>query len=190
MADKTLDDAFLILIDNWPGRAVSMQTLPTDGFTGATHHNVASAIYPVGTKIEVINDGASGLPGPSTFIYLKVESTGAPTSAAKQVWVIDTNAALYTVTNDKDGELSVPALPSAVGLSLMTDSYYGWVWCGGVCPVQYVSGLGGNYATTSAVALGSMVIASELSADAIGFGIAIGDATDLMAAYTLSSDAA
>ena len=187
MADGTLDSNYLVLIDNWPGSPSPNLSVPTDGFA-VPAAGVATAAYKVGTKIQVYNE-TLGIPGFSTFIYLQYEGTGAPTLAARQVVTPDTNASLYIVTNDPDSCLSIAALPSAVALSVMTDAYFGWFWCGGVCPEDFVTDLGGNYLTAgSAVALGSAIIAADCSADSIGYGIAAGAATDLIAGYTLSTD--
>lgn len=192
MADKTLNSDHLVLIDNWPGAPAHNLSVPTDGFTGAAHHNVSTAAYKLGTKIQVYNAGTAGIPGFATFIYLLTELTSAPTAAAGQVFVVDANTSLYTVTNDPEGELSIPALPSAVCLSVVTDAKYAWFWCGGVCPVDFVAALDGatKFKTNSSVALGSVIIASDLTADEIGFAISAGGATDLPAGYVLASDAA
>jgi hypothetical protein len=59
----------------------------------------------------------------------------------------------YIVTDDASEALL--SGPIAVALSAMTTGYYGWFWCGGVCPVDSVSGLGGSYVTDGTVAAGS-----------------------------------
>lgn len=188
MADGTLDVDYLVLIDNWPGSPSPNLSVPSDGFTGSSHHNVATAIYKLGTKIQVYNTGVTaGRAGFSTFIYLQFVL--GQTHAALQVVTPDTNAALYVVTNDPDSCLSIAALPSAISLSAMTTAYHGWFWCGGVCPEEFVAALTGNVLTAgSAVALGSAIIAADCSADSIGYGIAAGAATDLIAGYTLKTD--
>lgn len=188
MADGTLDSNFLVLIDRWPGAPSHNLSIPSDGFTGSTH-NVATAAYDIGTKIQVYNETA-GIAGFSTFIYLQyISATEAPpTAAAKQVCTPDANTSLYKVTNDPDQALAIPSLPSAVMLSVMTLTRFGWFYCGGVVPEDYVSDLGGNFACVNTIALGSTIIASNLTADAIGYAIAASAATDLIAGYTLSSD--
>lgn len=189
MADGTLSTDYLVLKDNWPGAPAHNLSVPTDGFTGATHHNVVAAAYKVGTKIQVYNVGTTlGIAGFATFIYLKFLTDGTPAPLVKQVCVLDLATSATTVTNDPTNALSIPALPSCVLLSAMTDAYFGWFWCGGVCPEEFVPTLTGPMATAGSVALGSTIIASDLAADAIGYAIAAGNATDLVAGYTLSTD--
>jgi len=190
MADGTLSTDYLVLIDNWPGAPAHNLSVPTDGFTGATTHNVAAAAYDLGTKIQVYNTGVTaGIAGFSTFIYLNIVVETTPVTAANQVVTPDTNASLYIVTNDPESCLAIPSLPSAVCLTAtMNTGYYGWFWCGGVCPEEFATTLTGNILCVNTIALGSVVIASDLAVDSIGYAIATGAATDLIAAYTLSTD--
>jgi hypothetical protein len=168
MADSTLDSQLFHLIDLWPGAPIPTHGIPHNGFDDADHHNVATPVYPIGTKIQVYNESA-GLPGYSTFIYLKVGTQNASVAiAAKSVVVQDSATIWYEVTNDPDDCINIGG-PVAVAISAMTNAYYGWFWCGGVCPEEYISGLGGNYATTNAVVAGP-IVGSDLSADAVGFG--------------------
>lgn len=174
MADSTIDSEYLILIDRWPGVAIHCprhHPLPVGGFAGATHHNVETAAYPVGFKLCVYNHSASaGVDGFATFIYLQIEQTGSPTSAAKQVCTVHTAGNWSLVDNDSDDVLQVTGSGLvAVLLSLMTDAYYGWFWCGGVCPEEYVSGLGGTYETDNTVAIGPIEADDLAETDAIGF---------------------
>ena len=194
MADKTLNSDYLVLSDTWPGSPAPNLAVPSDGFTGTSHHNVTTAAYKLGTKIQVYNEGTAGIPGFATFIYLQFETNTepGPTPAATQVCTAGTNASLFVVTNDPDQCLSIAALPSAVMLSVMTTAKFGWFWCGGVCPVDFVSDLDGAmaFATNSSVALGSTIIASNLAADAIGYAISSATTTTLVAGSTLGADAA
>ena len=189
MANKTLDSNYLLLLDNWPGSPAPNLAVPSDGFTGTSHHNVTTAVYKLGTKIQVYNE-TLGIPGFSTFIYLQFETNTevGPAVLAKQVCTAGTNASLFVVTNDKDQCLSTPALPSAVMISVMTTAKFGWFWCGGVVPEDFVSALGGDFATNSSVASGSSIIAADLSADYIGYAINSATTTTLVAGTALHQD--
>jgi len=185
MADGTLDSAYLVLKDNWPGAPAHNLSTPTDGFTGATHHNVATAAYTLGTKIQVYNTGTTGPEGFATFIYLQIVGTVA---AAREVCALDVKTSMTIVTNVKAGDLIGTGLPTCVSISAMTTAYYGWFWCGGVAAEEFVADLDGDIATDSGVALGSGVVAADLTGTGIGYSIAIGDATDLIAAFALKTD--
>ena len=187
--DKSIDSNLIVLYDRWPGVATPNQDVPLGGFTGATHHNVATAAYPVGTKIQVYNTGVTaGIAGFATFIYLQIDITGTPTVAVKQVVVPDSATTWYTVTNDPDANINIPGGLAAIALGAMaSDAYYGWFWCGGVCPEEFVSTLGGNYAGDGGAPAGAF-IAKNLSADAIGFGVPAA-ATDVPMGYSLLADA-
>lgn len=188
MADKTLDSELFTLKDNWPGAVDLRRGLPDDDILGAAHHNVAAAAFPVGTKIGFYNTGVTaGKPGWATFVYLKASIPGAPAAAAKQIVVQGSATLWYVVTNDPDAGLLLATGLGAVMISAMTDAYYGWFWCDGVCPEEQVAGLGGNFATDSSVAIGAMSTV-DLTADAIGLGVA----TTLkgIIGYSLSLDAA
>lgn len=162
MADGTIDSELFYLLDQWPGVPWQGGDLPTGGFTGSSHHNVTTAAYPLGMKIQVLNTSTTGADGLSTFIYLRnteIQATTAPVRA--RTWVsCDTTSNWYDVTNKKTGELADLGQPAAVGLSTMstTTGAYGWFWCGGVCPEAQVTDLGGNYVTDSTVAAGPNVL--------------------------------
>ena len=180
MADKTIDSEKFVVRDNWPGvaRRVSPDNLPNGSIISAVHHNVETAVFPIGDKIVVRNRSAvAGADGDSTFIYLKGLAVTAanPTCAAKQVVVPALVAVPYQVTNDPDNALQkTGCLLAAFLLSIMSfdnsTTSYGWFWCGGVAPEAMVSDMGGNYETTNAVVIGP-IIASDLGVtDAIGLG--------------------
>ena len=176
MAAGVIDTELLILYDNWPGAPMPVHDIPTGGFLGSTHHNVATAIYPVGTKIQVFNTGAVGQPGPAVFVYLKYEATGAPTAAAKQVVVPDSATLWYVVTNDPDGTVALPTAQAAFMLSVMTDAYYGWFWCGGVAPLDTTfwggsaSPLVGNVVTADSLIAGHFTVEDSEGTDEISIG--------------------
>lgn len=167
MADSTLDSELLQLKDNWPGVAdpgLSICKNPID----SAEHNVAIPAYPVGTKAQLRADGSVGKAGTCTLIYLPVGTQNAAALiAAKTFCVLDDAAGTLAVTNDPDSCVNIGGSPLCVALSAMTDGRYGWFWCAGVAPEQWVSGMGGNYLTDSTVVAG-LVSAGDLTADAIG----------------------
>jgi len=173
MADATLDSELFVLIDNVPGSISRTGETPKDGFTGADHHNVAAAAFPVGTKYQVYNTGVSaGKAGYSTFTYLQVGTQNAgAVIAAKSICAQLSATVWYNVTNDPDTTVGLTNGFCAVALGAMTNDYYGWFWTGGVCPEEFVSGLGGTYPTDDSVVAVSPMALVDLAADAIGFGI-------------------
>jgi hypothetical protein len=168
MANSTIDDAKIVLLDRWPGVPVHQAAEPPDGFTGSGHHNVAAAIYPVGTKIQVYDETNKGY---ATFIYLQFVKGTAAALAAKDPVAMDTSeqaTAATTTTYYKVGQDGGEVLldgPIAVALSTLTTAYYGWFWCGGVCPVSFVSDLGGNYVTDGTLTAGNPFGCADSTAD-------------------------
>ena len=202
MADeKIANDQHVILIDNFPGAALTAMKMPEDGFTGTTHHNVATVVYPVGTKIQVYCPGSavvgtkSGAAGYATFIYLKLEAVDSTNTcgAAKQIVGIHTDAVPYDVTNEAATAVGAGKTPIAVTISAMTENYYGWFWCGGVCPVDYVDALDGAYCTDNSVAIGPMTWGALASPSStvgeFGFSLPAAD-TAAIIGYTLKADEA
>jgi len=181
MADASIDSLSLVLFDNWPDGPAMLESLPTDGFLGATHHNVTTAIYDAGTKCfyyNAGNGGTTGVAGWSTFIYLKGKAIAEanPACAVKQGVVGSLATDVYQVTNDPDQCLlctgaSIGAyLLSTMKFSL-TATKYGWFWCAGVVPEIAVTGLGGAYPTDDSVIAGGPIQWNDLAdTDAIGIG--------------------
>ena len=199
MADSTIDSELIVLIDNWPGvaRRVSPDNLPNGDIISALHHNVETAVFPIGDKIVVRNRSAvAGDDGDSTFIYLKglAITEANPACAAKQLCVPDLAGTPYQVTNDSDQCLDVSGCPLvAVLLSVMTFTHavtrYGWFWCGGVAPEAMVAAMGGNYETTNAVVVGPIVAQDLADTDVIGFDLVAGD-TEAVIGFAYADDAA
>lgn len=160
MADSTLDSELFVLEDHWPGvgRQTTFGQIPKGGFTGNTHHNVATPAYPVGEKLCVENMNQTGTvvgkAGFSTFIYLQVGTQDATTIIAKHICVLDSATLWYQLTNDPDSCIAVSSSLMAIAISPITNAFWGWFWCGGVCPESHVAGLGGNYITNDLVAAG------------------------------------
>ncbi len=173
MADSTLDSQLFVLFDNWPGVAknISRGEIPGGSFTAAAHHQVAAAKYDIGQKLCVYNTDDAGIEGYATFIYLQVGTqNSAEPIAAKSMVVPGSATKWYQVTNNPDADIIVIASSlGAYALSAMTDAYFGWFWCGGVCPESHVSGLGGTYETATGTIAG-MISSSNLDADYLGIG--------------------
>jgi len=170
MADTTIAGNKIILLDRFPGTPLQNVSVPEDGFTGTAHHNVATAAYPVGTKIQVYCDGGTvtgtttSNAGYAVFVYAKLETQdGTNILAAKHICVLEKDAEPYDLCNDSASDIGATLGPVAVGLSAMTNDYYGWFWCGGVCPVEYVAALGGTYKGTATLAIGPMSWADAAS---------------------------
>lgn len=179
MADSTIDSELIILRNNWGVAPSTDRFEPTDGFAegNAVHHNSATAEFSLGTVAQVYNKGTAGKAGPAQFIYLLVGTqNSANVLAAKDVVVQGSATVPFTVTNDPDSAvIKLPTGLAAICLSAMTNAYYGWFWCGGSCPEDFVSGLAGDYLTDDDVVIGAFC-AHDLDADAIGFGPSL-DAT-------------
>jgi len=173
MADSTLDSELFWLFDKWPGVPRIMDP-PTDGFTGSEHNNVAVPVFMVGEKRQVYNHAPSvgaGIDGSSTFIYLQVGTQNAMQDmVVKNVCVPGSATLWYQVSDNPDASIvQIGGAPCAIAIADMTDAYYGWFWCGGVCPEEYVSGLGGTYRTDGNLVAGPFCL-HDLEADFIGFG--------------------
>jgi len=194
MADSTLDSELFVLYDNWPGtaRVLGSGQVPNSSFTSTVSHNVATAKYSPGEKVSVWNQNAdAGQEGMSTFIYLQVLTQNADVAiAAKTVCVPGSATKYYQVGNNPDADvvLATGAGLIAVAISAITNAYWGWFWCGGICPEGHVSGLGGNYLTQGAVAAGAIIV-SDLAADALGFGPCAADTSEVVG-FALADDAA
>ena len=193
MADGVLDSLLFYLLDGWPGVVDPNMGMPIDGFTGALHHNVVAAQYPVGTKIAVYNTGTkpgiTSEPGWATFIYLKVGTQDTTAIAAKTIVVQDSATNWYEVTNDPDDCVNVETGAAAIALSAITDAYYGWFWCAGVCPEEFVSDLGGTYLTVDGCAAGP--ITADARTGVIGLGLPVDTDTALVEpifGYALAAD--
>ena len=189
MADSTIDSELIVLRGGRFGTSFD-NSIPLGGFTGSTHHNVANPMYDIGQVKRVYNDGTYGQPGYSEFVYLYFASTSGtdPTPAAKQVCVPDSATVWYQFTNAPDGcVFEDGALLAVLSISAMTDTYYGWFWCGGICPEQYVAALGGNYATDGAVVEGP-ITQVNLTANAMGFSLCNAN-TEAKIGYALAADA-
>jgi len=150
------------LYDNFPGVAKAEEK-PVDGFTGSYHHNQAYERYRAGEKICVYDDISKGW---ATFVYLKLVdqlATSYVLAAGNLVGVYTTTPLYYEVSNDQSG---VYMNQGAVALSAMTTTYWGWFWCGGVCPQSHVTALAtATIPTDGNIAAGSSAILGDSGAN-------------------------
>ncbi|HUX01726.1 MAG TPA: hypothetical protein VMY35_12185 [Phycisphaerae bacterium] len=181
MADVTVDSEGIYLCDLLPGYPDPRLSPPRGGFTGADHHNVVAAAYGLGTKIQVRNHAsAAGVEGYSTFVYGKLEHQDTTNILAPRHFLAHhTDCVPYDFTNDAGTDLGAGLSPLVVGLSAMTVDFFGWFWCGGVCPEEWVSALGGVYygATAGAIGacMGADLTAPGLVPGEIGYQTRAGD---------------
>ena len=169
MADSTLDSELFVLFDFWPGVARHVTELPA-AFTTA----VATAVFGPGEKICIWNNGATaGVSGYATFIYLEIGTQATDNLIAAKDFLVPGSATNpFEVTNDPDTNviLATGSPFAAVALAAMADDYFGWCWCGGVCPEAHVTGLAGNYVTDNSVAIGPMSI-TDCAGNFMGLGV-------------------
>lgn len=178
-----LTHAQFYLIDNWPGEVTNGPN-PSDWSTYS-----ATEDYPLGTKRAIYDDTNNGW---ATLIYLKY-TTGAGTVALATVGspcAIDTTAMATGgqwchVTNDgSDAQLVGPI---AIALGTLTNAYYGWFWCGGVCPVDTIATLDDQlFPSDGSGAIGSMVLAD--SASICKFHLATATDIGTVSAYAMADD--
>jgi len=168
--DSTVAVESVVLLDTWPaGPTKSFDGgVPLDGFTGADHHNVASAAFQVGMKAQVYNPGTTnpGVAGYSTFIYLQTkDAVTAALELCQPASTTDIHAVSSTLASAIIANDISPLM--AVSLSAMTDEYFGWFWCAGVAPVDFVAALGtvGDIATDGAVIIGLCTLGAGVSGD-------------------------
>ena len=173
MTDSTIDGKMLTFYDGWPDSQV-LHAIPYDGFNGSSHHNVATAAYPPGTKVTVYNDNAlsKGRAGWVTFIYLQLGTANATTAlAARSIVSPEAYAALtadvngmYVVSNDCDAPVAEATGQQQVAIAIgaMTNRYFGWFQCGGVPAADMVTSgttyvLDSTFKTVGTVAAGQFM---------------------------------
>ena len=193
MADSTIDSELFILYDRLPGEPDASLAVPYGGFTGATHHNVAAAAYPIGTKIEVYN--TTGVTGWTRFVYGQLEEVdGTNALKVKMFCALDaTDLSPYAFTNEVATQIGESVSPIVAGISTMTENYFGWFWCGGVCPEEYVATMCDNFYTTGDVAIGPITTGNLATPGTTAgeIGLELPNAvTDLIIGWSFSLDVA
>jgi hypothetical protein len=172
-ATSTIDSELIFLMNKW-GAAPDpnhQNTIPQgDGtWSGANSQNVIAPAYPVGTVIQCYNDGDSaGQSGYYEMIYLRAEEA---ILGAKSICVPAATDDHYSVTDDISSALDATNAQIGVAIAAMTAQYYGWFWCGGVCPEAIESDMGGNYNADGSLAIGPMHALDAGDASLIGFTV-------------------
>jgi len=159
---STIDDAKFYLIDQFPGSfGDNLIPSPSDWTAYSTTED-----FPLGTKRRIYDATNKGF---AILTFLKVTGGtegNANGSAVKSICGLKTSTAAagtagwqHTITPD-GGEALLNG-PIAIQLGTISaanftanTSYYGWFWTGGVCPVDTIAGLDGNYATDENVTAG------------------------------------
>ena len=176
-----MDDGKFYLIDNWPG-VVTNGANPAD-WTVYT----AACNFPLGTK-RAIYDATNH--GWATLIYLMFETAGAIAACTVKSPVAPDNpdaiaaGTWYIVTND--GTDSFKNGPIAIALGSVTDEYYGWFWCGGVCPVATIPGLDGVYPSDDSCNTGNAIMLQDSCV--LDFALYDANTVGLISAFALASD--
>lgn len=176
-----MDDGKFYLIDNWPG-VVTIGPNPSD-WTAYS----ATEDFPLGTKRAIYDDTNNGW---ATLIYLQYEKAGeiAACTVKSPVAPDNTDAiaagSYYIVTND--GTDSFKNGPIAIALGTVTDEYYGWFWCGGLCPVDTIPGLAGSYASDDSCATGCAIMLQDSCV--LDFCLYTANTTGLISAFALADD--
>jgi hypothetical protein len=176
-----IDDGKFYLIDNFPG--VPTNGANPDDWTAYT----AAAAFNVGEKRAIYSTTNNGW---SILIYLQFQKGTAAVAAVKGLCglctaSVATAGAWGNVSNTTDESMSTG--PICVALGTTVDAYYGWFWCGGVCPVDLVSGLDGIYPSDGSVAAGAgmkLVAASSLNT----FEVITGSELTMISAFALAAD--
>ena len=166
-----IDDGKFYLIDNFPGEPTH-GPMPSSWTTPSTTED-----FPVGTKRMIYDDTNNGW---ATMIFLRFQKGTAAVAAVKSpcslcVADVASAGAWGNVTNTTDECMTTG--PIAIALATMTDAYYAWFWCGGVCPVDTVSGLDGIYPSDGSVAACrgmKLVAASSLNTFELWTGSEVG----------------
>lgn len=171
MADQTITIQGVILQDNWPGTARTPPMPVTNMTCAAVGHNIIYPMWRLGTKWQLYCTGDTATLGVgynvgwSTFVYLQGAADIASAVAAVRFTncVVDGTIAeddsavkMYVVVGDSDLTTHETMGLIAVSLSTVTNSYYGWYWCGGVAPLEYVDA----GAKTDTLATDDSVVAS------------------------------
>lgn len=185
-----IDDCDFILMDNFPG-PVTQGANPSSW----TAYTATKGNWQLGTKRAIYDDTNKGW---ATLMYAKIDggTEGASNgSVVKRVLGLDTASAAagksYTVTPDSSEML----LNGPIGIQLGTITsteftagvMYGWIWVGGVCPVDTISGLDGLHNSDSNVVAGKGMDLVDNSN--VGYFGLVGAAdVGLVSAFALASD--
>jgi len=201
MSANNLDSTEILMLDNFPGipnvNAAGPYNLGNVAAGGDQNWYVSGSRPPhvLGTKFMGYQEGGTGIvAGSYTLIYLKTGTELSGTSIAVKrlcAMTLGPGAAsssdlLYTVTNDPTTPIGLLSGQCAVAMSAMTSGgYYGWFWCGGVCPESICVGMAGAYETDANCVKGAMVAVSDTE---INFGTHPANSAVVPVAICLAAD--
>lgn len=178
-----IDDGKFQLVDNFPG-------IPKDfGEPDNWGEFLEEPKWSVGAKIQKYQDTNNGF---SVFVYLQYHKGAVPLVAIKGICGLHTASVLAAgghgkVSNDFS-EIEEQG-PICVALGTGIDEYYGWFWCGGVCPVDTVPGLDGIFPSDGTVTAGFNGLKLVNNASATQFRIATASTvSSLTAAMSFAVD--
>lgn len=178
-----IDDGKFHLVDNFPG--IPKDFPEPDDWTEYT----ALAQWNVGDKIQKYQPTNNGW---ATFVYLQFQKGAVAVATVKSICGLHTASVLAAggwgqVSNDFS-EVEEQG-PICVALGTTTDAYYGWYWCGGVCPVDTVPALDGIFPTDGTVTAGFNGLKLVNNASATQFRIATASTvSSLTAAMSFAVD--
>ena len=170
---STIDSELIFLMNKWgvaPTPAFQ-DTIPVgDGtWSGADSQNVIAPAFPIGTVIQCYNDSAvAGMDGYYEMIYLRAEEA---ILGAKSICVPAATDDHFSVTDNIANALDATNAQVGCAVAAMTAQYYGWFWCGGVCPEAIESDMGGNYNADGSLDIGPMDALDAGDAALIGFTV-------------------
>ena len=106
------------------------------------------------------------------YLQVSAQNSHAVSIDGKHLCVPVNNTEWWKVSNDPDAVPNKITGQVAIALDPIADNRYGWFWCGGVCPVQWVAGLSGTYRTSGSIAQRSTMVTGDLdSPDLLGFSL-------------------
>lgn len=179
-----IDDGKFILIDQLPGEAQNVQMPSASALVAYT----ATALFQLGTKIKIYDATNNGL---ATLVYGQFNAGSAAVATVKSpCGVLATGfdaGEWYKFTNDaSDAMLQGPIV---IALGTTVDEYYGWFWCGGVCPVDTISGLDGIFPSDGSVdAATGMKLVSAGAGTVCQFEIHTASSVGLVSAFAMAAD--
>jgi hypothetical protein len=150
-----------------PGEPIPLLTPPTDGFVNPVQHNVALPALPLGTKITVYQSGnGSTIPsGYYTMVYGQVGTQDTQDAIASgSLMVRETTTAWDWKFTNVAGGAQVQNI-GVYAISSMTNSYYGWFWCGGVAPDFLISGTTYGNTVVTVTAKTTLITDGTVAAD-------------------------
>lgn len=185
---SVIDDAEFILIDTFPG-VVTNGANPSSW----TAYTTTKGNWQIGTKRAVYDETNKGW---AILMYLGIKGgTGYATGlAVKGICGLKTtdaaNGLSYIITPDGGDCLLNGPIAICLGTisfsNATTQIKYGWFWVGGVCPVDTITGLDGDYVTDDNPAAEKGM--DLVDATTAAFGLLASSDVGVVSAFALASD--